>query len=86
MCFQAAHWFDLNPFYSEVDRTLKPMGVLAVYGYGLVAATGENSRALNQVIQDVTFFFPDSNLSACLDLVLQKNASIFPSRSSTNRQ
>lgn len=39
------------------------MGVLAVYGYGLVAATGENSRALNQVIQDVMFI--SSNLSLC---------------------
>ena len=62
------------------------MGILAVYGYGLVAATGENSRALNQVIQDVTFVYPNSNLPTCLNLVLQKNASIFPSRSATNRQ
>ncbi|XP_077998654.1 putative methyltransferase DDB_G0268948 [Glandiceps talaboti] len=33
---QAAHWFDLNKFYKEVDRVLKPNGCLAVYGYGNV--------------------------------------------------
>ncbi|XP_070561244.1 putative methyltransferase DDB_G0268948 [Ptychodera flava] len=31
---QAAHWFNLKTFYSEVDRILKPGGCLALYGYG----------------------------------------------------
>ena len=31
------------------------MGVLAIYGYGLVAAAGDNARPLNQVIQSVCF-------------------------------
>jgi ubiquinone/menaquinone biosynthesis C-methylase UbiE len=30
---QAAHWFDLPAFYREVDRVLRPRGVLAVWGY-----------------------------------------------------
>ncbi len=51
---QAAHWFDLKQFYAEVNRTLKPMGVLAIYGYGLVQATGENSKQLNEIIQTVS--------------------------------
>ena len=29
----AVHWFDLDAFYREVERVLKPGGVLAVWGY-----------------------------------------------------
>uniref|UniRef100_A0A1B6JSL7 Methyltransferase type 11 domain-containing protein n=1 Tax=Homalodisca liturata TaxID=320908 RepID=A0A1B6JSL7_9HEMI len=29
----AIHWFDLQQFCKEVDRVLRPRGVLAVYGY-----------------------------------------------------
>ena len=31
---QAMHWMDLDRFYPEVDRVLKPGGALVVYGYG----------------------------------------------------
>src|SRR5882724_9935319 len=31
---QALHWFDLDSFYAEVQRVLKPSGVLAVWTYG----------------------------------------------------
>ena len=34
---QAAHWFDLDAFYREVDRVLKPGGVLAMWCYGLLS-------------------------------------------------
>lgn len=30
----AVHWFDQNSFYKEVERVLKPGGVLAVWTYG----------------------------------------------------
>jgi len=30
---QAAHWFDLSRFYTEVDRVLHPDGVIAIWGY-----------------------------------------------------
>jgi len=33
---QALHWFDLDAFYSEVNRVLRPGGVLAVWTYGLL--------------------------------------------------
>jgi ubiquinone/menaquinone biosynthesis C-methylase UbiE len=36
---QAAHWFDLPRFYQEVDRMLRPNGVLALWGYGLFQIT-----------------------------------------------
>ncbi len=33
---QALHWFDIDAFYSEASRTLRPGGVLAVWAYGFV--------------------------------------------------
>jgi len=33
---QAIHWFQFADFYSEVKRTLRPGGFIAVIGYGLV--------------------------------------------------
>eukprot|EP00094_Tigriopus_californicus_P004082 TCALIF_03933-PA protein Name:"Similar to DDB_G0268948 Putative methyltransferase DDB_G0268948 (Dictyostelium discoideum)" AED:0.07 eAED:0.07 QI:0/0.5/0.44/0.66/0.75/0.66/9/2714/238 len=32
-CCQTIHWLDIPKFYSEVDRILKPGGILAVFGY-----------------------------------------------------
>ncbi len=31
---QALHWFDLEKFYAEVNRVLKPGGIIAAWGYG----------------------------------------------------
>lgn len=33
---QALHWFDLDKFYAEAQRVLKPNGVLAVWTYGVL--------------------------------------------------
>jgi SAM-dependent methyltransferase len=30
---QAIHWFDFDAFYTEVDRVLKPGGILCAWGY-----------------------------------------------------
>ena len=45
---QAAHWFDLDAFYREVDRVLKPGGVVALWCYGLLAIEADIDRVLNQ--------------------------------------
>ena len=37
MVAQALHWFDLDRFYAEVQRVLKPNGVLAASAYNSVA-------------------------------------------------
>ena len=46
---QALHWFDLDRFYAEVQRVLRPGGVLAAWAYGINQIEGE---PLNQLIQD----------------------------------
>lgn len=34
---QAAHWFDIKAFYKEVNRVLKPEGILAIWCYSLLS-------------------------------------------------
>jgi SAM-dependent methyltransferase len=38
---QALHWFELAPFYAEVDRVLRPRGVLAAWTYGVLHVAGD---------------------------------------------
>lgn len=44
---QAIHWFNFVDFYSEVNRTLKPSGLLAVIGYHLPTIDAENDKLIN---------------------------------------
>ena len=44
---QALHWLDLDAFYAEVRRVLKPDGILAVWTYGLL----QINPAVDAVIQ-----------------------------------
>lgn len=57
---QAAHWFDLKQFYAEAQRTLKPQGVLAVYGYGVpsVKDSVEVDRVIQNFYQKLLPYFP----------------------------
>lgn len=50
---QAIHWFDFDKFYHEVKRTLKPDGILAVIGYGLVKTEPQLSKVINYLYKDV---------------------------------
>ncbi len=43
---QALHWFDFNRFYTEVRRVIKPGGLLATWGYGLVQSENETTNRL----------------------------------------
>jgi SAM-dependent methyltransferase len=45
---QAAHWFDLDAFYREVDRVLKPGGIVALWCYGLLAIDADIDAILHQ--------------------------------------
>jgi len=45
---QALHWFDRPRFFAEVERVLRPGGVLAVWCYGIATVEGEQVDALLQ--------------------------------------
>lgn len=45
---QAIHWFDHPRFFAEVERVLKPGGVLAVWGYQLL----HTDTALDAIVAD----------------------------------
>jgi len=45
---QAAHWFDLEPFYAEVRRVLRPGGALALITYGNMEIEGP----VGEVVRD----------------------------------
>jgi SAM-dependent methyltransferase len=45
---QALHWFDLDAFYVEVERVLRPAGVLAAWTYGVLHVAGEHIDRLMQ--------------------------------------
>jgi SAM-dependent methyltransferase len=47
---QALHWFDLEPFYAEVRRVLKPAGLLAVWTYGVFQAEGSDTRQVQALL------------------------------------
>lgn len=49
---QAIHWFDFEDFYQEVYRTLKPNGVFAVIGYGMIHV---EHAGINSLIQSLYF-------------------------------
>lgn len=48
---QAIHWFDFEKFYIEVKRVAKPLGIIAVIGYGLIKTFDE----ADAIIEDFYF-------------------------------
>jgi SAM-dependent methyltransferase len=49
---QALHWFNLDAFYAEVRRVLRPGGVLAVWSYDMLNVTPEIDATLQHLYQD----------------------------------
>lgn len=45
---QALHWFHLPRFYREVDRVLKPGGILAAWSYGRLTISPEIDRVVEE--------------------------------------
>jgi SAM-dependent methyltransferase len=46
---QALHWFDLDIFFNEVRRVLKPGGILAVCSYNLLTITANIDQVINHL-------------------------------------
>jgi SAM-dependent methyltransferase len=50
---QALHWFDVERFYAALARVLKPHGLLAVWGYGLMRITPPVDAVVRHYYADV---------------------------------
>jgi hypothetical protein len=50
---QAAHWFNHEIFYKEVERILKPNGVLALIGYGLIEINADIDKLITTLYTDI---------------------------------
>jgi ubiquinone/menaquinone biosynthesis C-methylase UbiE len=50
---QALHWFDLERFYAEVRRVLKPHGIVAVWAYKLATVSPALDAIVHHYYSDV---------------------------------
>lgn len=48
---QALHWFDFDRFYAEVERVLKPGGIIAVWSYDLFSVNPRIDGIVNDFYQ-----------------------------------
>jgi len=50
---QALHWFDLDAFFDEARRVLRPGGALAVWSYGLTTVNPEVDAIVHHLYNDL---------------------------------
>ena len=65
---QAAHWFNLDPFFADCKRVLQPGGTLALIAYALPVVSVEScplaDAVINRAIEQVsTLDIPQMNCS-----------------------
>jgi SAM-dependent methyltransferase len=59
---QALHWFDVDRFYAEVKRVLRPRGVLLVTAYGWSGVSPEFDVAQKRIVIDpIEPYWPPQN-------------------------
>lgn len=51
---QAIHWFEFEKFYNEVERTLKPGGIIAVMGYDIFRINEEINSMVDHFYKVIT--------------------------------
>jgi ubiquinone/menaquinone biosynthesis C-methylase UbiE len=70
----AIHWFDQEQFFREVERVLKPKGILAVWGYGFFRIEPEIDNTIARVLfERIDRFWAEGNrqlMTGYRDLVL----------------
>jgi SAM-dependent methyltransferase len=58
----AVHWFDLEQFFREVGRVLRPKGVLAVWTYGLLEIEPEIDQVIaKELLEPIDQFWASGN-------------------------
>ena len=50
---QAIHWFHFDAFYLEVKRTLKPGGIFAAIGYGIMQIDKKLDVVINKLYEEI---------------------------------
>lgn len=50
---QAIHWFDFEELYKEAKRTLKPGGIIAVFGYNLFKINKETNAIIDNFNKNI---------------------------------
>lgn len=55
---QALHWFNIDAFFAEACRILKPGGVLAVWSYERCLVDAECNEIIEQVFDEVEDYWP----------------------------
>ncbi|WP_443944976.1 class I SAM-dependent methyltransferase [Pedobacter sp. AW1-32] len=50
---QAIHWFNFEAFYAEVKRTLKPDGIFAVLGYGVMTIDHDVDLVVHKLYETI---------------------------------
>lgn len=58
----ALHWFDQPKFFQEVDRVLKPKGILAIWAYGFFSVDPEIDIFIeNELFKPIDPFWAEGN-------------------------
>ncbi len=55
---QAVHWFDLDAFFREANRVVKPGGLLAAWTYANSRVNNEVDTVVDNVIEEVENYWP----------------------------